>query len=321
MKVIFYSTKNYDKEFFEKENKSYNYKITFIDCRLDEESVELAKGHKIVCVFTNDKLNEKVLNRLKNLGVGLITLRCAGYNNIDMLVAHRLGLVVTRVPAYSPDAIAEHSLALILALNRKIHKAYNRTREANFSIDGLMGFNIKGKTVGVIGFGRIGKSFASKVKAFGSKVVVYDPYVKNACSEYQFVQLDELLKSSDIVSMHCPLNPETYHMINDQTIALMKPGVMLINTSRGATIHTQAVIKALKNKHIGYLGLDVYEEEEPVFFEDLSNQVICDDILMRLMTFPNVIVTAHQAFFTIEAMHEITKTTFLQIYRINLKNI
>lgn len=313
MKLAFFSTHAYDKEFFEIENKNYNYEIKFFDCHLDYSSAELAQGADAVCVFVNDDLSRGVLIKLKDLGIKLVTLRCAGFNNVDLEAAAELGIQVTRVPAYSPNAVAEHTVALILALNRKIHKAYNRTREANFSINGLMGFDLKDKTVGIIGFGKIGQIVADIMKAFSCKVLVYDPYTKDSSLEYDFVPLSNLLKNSDIITLHCPLTPDTHHLINAEAISMMKDSAMLINTSRGAVIDTKAVIDALKSHHIGYLGLDVYEEEADFFFEDLSNKVICDDTLARLLSFPNVIVTSHQAFFTKEAMQEIVKTTFSNI--------
>lgn len=301
MKIAIYSTKKYDEEFFRKENDCFNFTLKFFDSHLNYESASLAEGCDAVCVFVNDDLSRATLLRLHELGIRLVALRCAGFNNVDLCTANELGIKIVRVPSYSPNAIAEHSLGLILSLNRKIHRAYNRTREGNFSLDGLMGFDLKGKTVGIVGLGKIGNIVAKTLKTLGSKILVYDPYLKESPPEYDLACFNKLLSDSDIISLHCPLTPETHHLINEESIRKMKGSIMLINTSRGAVIDTKAVIKGLKSGHIGYLGIDVYEEEGDLFFEDLSDQVIKDDTLARLQTFPNVLITAHQAFFTQEA--------------------
>ncbi|MDD9898899.1 MAG: 2-hydroxyacid dehydrogenase [Candidatus Melainabacteria bacterium] len=309
MKIAFFSAKSYEQPFFEQANEGLGHEFKFIDCHLERSTVEFAQDCQAVCVFVNDDLSRCTLLKLKEQGVKLIALRCAGYNNVDLDSAAELGLDVVRVPSYSPDAVAEHAIALILTLNRKTHKAYNRTREANFSIDGLMGFDLKGKTVGIFGLGQIGHSFAERMAAFGCKILVHDPYLNEITHDYDLVTSCEIFKQADIISLHCPLTPETHHMIDSKAIQAMKPGVMLINTSRGAVVDTKSVIQGLKTGHIGYFALDVYEEEADYFFEDLSNTVVCDDSLARLMTFPNVLITGHQAFFTQEAMEQIAQTT------------
>lgn len=313
MKIAFYSSQAYDIKFFDEANKSYEYEIKYFDCHLNPKTTGLAKNCDVVCAFVNDNLGRETLMELNKLGIKLIALRCAGFNNVDLDAAKEFNIKVVRVPSYSPHAVAEHAIALILTLNRKIHKAYNRTREGNFTINGLLGFDLAGKTVGVIGFGQIGSIVANILKAFGSKVLVYDPYIQETISGLEFVPLNQLLKDSDIITLHCPLRPETRHLINSESISLMKESVMLINTSRGAVIDTKAVIEGLKSQKIGYLGIDVYEEEADCFFEDLSDKVIRDDILARLQSFPNVIITAHQGFFTQEAMNNITNTTMVNI--------
>lgn len=313
MKIAFFSTKPYELSFFEEANKKYAYEFKFIDCHLTRNTAEFAKDCQVVCAFVNDELTRGTLMKLQDYGVKLIALRCAGYNNVDLDSAREFGIDVVRVPSYSPDAVAEHAIALILSLNRKIHKAYNRTREANFSINGLLGFDLKGKTVGIFGLGQIGLSFAERMEAFGCRILVHDPYFKEENHKYKLVSSTTLFHESDIISLHCPLTPETHHLIDTEAVKAMKKGVMLINTSRGAVVDTKSVIQGLKSGQIGYLGLDVYEEEADYFFEDLSNTVICDDTLSRLMTFPNVIITAHQAFFTREAMEKIAQTTMLSI--------
>lgn len=312
-KVVVFSTHYYDKESFERENQKYNFELEFLDCALCPKSVEMINKARVVCAFVNDNLSRSTLIKLKEKGVGLIALRCAGFSNVDMLAAKEFGIEVARVPSYSPNAVAEHAVALILALDRKIHKAYNRTREGNFNIHGLMGFDLYKKTIGIVGLGQIGLVMAKIMHGFGSNVIAYDPCAKPDLDYVHQVSFTELLRESDVISLHCPLCTETRHLIDDTAIQQMKPGVMLINTSRGAVIDTQAVIEALKSNHIGYLGLDVYEEEEHVFYEDLSEQVIQDDTLSRLLTFPNVIVTGHQAFFTKEAIANIAETSFQNI--------
>ncbi|MFT3682287.1 MAG: 2-hydroxyacid dehydrogenase [Ferruginibacter sp.] len=309
MKIAFFSTKSYDREFFD--HYVSTHEIIYYEAPLDEQTVNLAAGCNAVCVFVNDKLNDKIIRQLNEYGVKLIALRCAGFNNVNLDTAKACGIRVVRVPAYSPHAVAEHAVALILTLNRKTHKAYNRVREGNFSLDRLTGFDLYEKTVGVIGTGKIGQAFCDIMLGFGCKVLAFD-LVENkatAAKGVQYVPLIDLLEQADVISLHCPLNEQTKHVISRQTIDMMKDGVMLINTSRGALIDAAAVINALKTGKIGYLALDVYEQEEKLFFNDLSEQVIQDDIIMRLLSFPNVLITAHQGFFTEEALTQIAQTT------------
>ena len=313
MKIAFFSTQKYDRDFFLKENDRFNFDLVFFEVHLKQETLELAKGYEAICVFVNDKIDQPMLKELHKNGTKLIALRCAGFNNIDIKAAQEIGITVMRVPAYSPYAVAEHTLALILTLNRKIHKAYNRVRESNFSLDGLLGFDLYGKKAGIIGTGKIGKLVAKILSGFGCEVLLYDPFPDDHLEYGEYYDLKTLLNDSDIISIHCPLNDKTKHLINKESIALMKDGVMIINTSRGAIINTKDAIQGLKSCKIGYLGLDVYEEEEKFFFEDHSETIIQDDILMRLISFPNVIVTAHQAFFTQNAMRNIAVTTLKNI--------
>lgn len=311
MKVAVFSTKPYDREFLEFANQSFGHELVFLEPRLSSQTASLADGFPAVCVFVNDELDARVLLHLHRYGTKLIALRCAGYNNVDLSVAEQLGFVVTRVPAYSPQAVAEHTLALILALARRLHKAYNRVREGNFALDGLLGVDLAGKTAGIIGTGKIGRLVAKRLIAFECHILAFDirPDEELIQAGVEYVGYEELFRRSDIVTLHCPLMPATRHLINEDTLALMKRGVMLINTSRGALVDSQAVIRALKSGRIGALGLDVYEEEADLFFEDLSNQVIQDDVFMRMLTFPNVIITGHQAFFTRNAMEAIARKT------------
>lgn len=311
MQLAFFSTKPYDRRFMESANQDAGHRLTFFEPRLTPETAPLAAGYPGVCVFVNDTLDAGVLQRLADQGTRLILLRCAGYNNIDLDAARRLGLTVARVPVYSPHAVAEHTLALILALNRKIHRAYNRVREGNFAIDGLLGFDLHGKTVGLVGTGRIGAIMAKICLGLGCEVLAYDLKPNPACEQsgVAYVPLEDLVARSDILSLHCPLTPDTHHLISAGTVAKMKPGVMLVNTSRGGLIDAAAVIAGLKSGRIGSVALDVYEEEGDVFFEDLSDTVLQDDVLARLLTFPNVLITSHQAFFTQEAMQKIAETT------------
>lgn len=315
MKVAFFSSKSYDQEFFEKENKRFGHTLRFYETRLDTDTVKLAKNFDAICVFVNDKIDNKTLQKMQKLNIRLLTLRCAGFNNVDLEAADNYGITVLRVPAYSPEAVAEHALTLILTLNRKTHKAYNRVREGNFSLERLTGFNVSGKTVGIIGTGAIGKAFIQLMKGFNVKLKAHDPYpndeLKNQGVEY--VTLEELLSQSDIVSLHCPLTPETNRMINSQSLQQIKPGAMLINTSRGKLIDTEAVIKSLRDKRLGSLGIDVYAEEEKLFFKDLSEMIIDDDTISRLISLPNVLITAHQAFLTREALEQIASTTLQNI--------
>ena len=315
MKVAVFSTKPYDQQFLQAANTSYNHEFVFFEPRLTLDTTVLAADFPAVCVFVNDQLDAEVIEALANQGTRLIALRCAGFNNVDLVAAQQHRLTIVRVPAYSPYAVAEHTLGMILSLNRQFHRAYTRIREGNFSLDGLLGFDVYGRTVGIVGTGQIGVNVARVMKGIGCDVLAYDPMPNPACDEFdvRYVSLNELLSQSDIVTLHCPLMPETYHMINAQTIQQMKPGVMLINTSRGALLDTAEVIIALKDGHIGYLGLDVYEEEQDLFFENLSNNVLQDDIFARLLTFPNVLITGHQAFFTREALERIASTTVANI--------
>lgn len=315
MNIVVFSTKPYDRQFLTAANTTLRHRLTFLEPRLTTETVELTKGFEGVCVFVNDQLNAKVLEVLAKHGVKVIALRCAGFNNVDLAKAAQLGIKVVRVPAYSPYAVAEHTVGLILTLNRNLHRAYSRVRDGNFALSGLLGFDLHGRTVGVIGTGQIGSVFAKIMSGFGCRLVGYDkfPDSKGGNAGIEFVELPQLFAESDINSLHCPLTPETHHLINGDSIAQMKDGVMIVNTSRGAVIDTQAVIAGLKNGKIGHLGLDVYEEEADVFFEDLSNKVIPDDALSRLLTFPNVIVTGHQAFFTKDALDCIAETTLQNV--------
>jgi D-lactate dehydrogenase len=315
MKVSFFSAKDYDKKSFLKANAPYNFEFDFFETHLGPHSVEMIQKTDAVCVFVNDKLNRQVLESLAARNVKIIALRCAGFNNLDVIAAKELGLKVCRVPAYSPQAVAEHALAMIMTLNRKTHKAYNRVREQNFALHGLLGFNMYGKTVGVVGTGNIGKAFCHIMLGMGCKVLAFDLIADKTleAAGVQYLPLIELLQQADIISLHCPLNEQTNHLINDQTLAFTKPGVMLINTGRGKLIDTKAVINQLKSGHIGYLGIDVYEQEEKLFFKDLSSDIIQDDMIQRLMSFPNVLVTAHQAFFTEEAISEIASITLQSI--------
>lgn len=309
MKVAVFSTKSYDREFFSIANER-RHELTFLEVKLTEDTVSLAEGFPAVCAFVNDQLNEPVLRKLHDQGTELIALRSAGFNHVNLRCADQLGLTVARVPAYSPHAVAEHALALILSLNRKTYRAYNRVREANFSLEGLLGFDMVGKSVGVIGTGKIGAIFATVMHAMGCKVMAYDPIPDPDIAHcVRYVGLPELYAGADIISLHCPLIPETQHLINESSLRLMKDGVMLINTSRGQIVDTRAVIQNLKSGKIAYLGLDVYEEESDFFFDDLSQQIIKDDVFMRLLTFPNVLITSHQGFFTREAMTAIAQTT------------
>lgn len=315
MKVAVFSSKSYDRAFLEEANARHNHELIFFDVRLSSLTASLADGAGGVCVFVNDQVNEAVLNTLERQETKVIALRCAGFNNVDLVAAERLGMAVVRVPAYSPHAVAEHTVALMLALNRKIPRAASRVRDGNFELEGLLGFDLHGRTVGIIGTGKIGVRVAHIMKGFGCQVIAYDPFPNPECEalRVRYVSLHDLYVASDVITLHMPLKPETYHLINDEALRSMKRGVMLINTSRGALIDTRAVIQALKSGKIGYLGLDVYEEEADLFFEDLSDQMLQDDVFARLLTFPNAIITGHQAFFTEEAMENIAETTLANI--------
>ena len=310
MKVAVFSAKIYDREFLGAANAA-RHDLQFFEPRLTVETVSLGVGFEAVCAFVNDRLDATVIQHLVAGGTRLLVLRCAGYNNVDLTAAAQHGLTVACVPGYSPHAVAEHAIALILALNRKLHRAYNRVREGNFALDGLLGFDLHGKTAGIIGTGKIGTVVAQILIGMGCRVLAYDPLPSERCGTLGviYTKMDRLLAESDIVTLHCPLTVENHHVVAAPTLQLMKAGVMLINTSRGRLLDTVAVIEALKNGRIGYLGLDVYEEEEQIFFEDRSNLIISDDVFSRLLTFPNVIITGHQAFFTREALENIATTT------------
>lgn len=315
MEVTIFSSKVYDRQFFEAENKRFQHGLTFLEAPLNEHTAVMARGAEAVCIFVNDTASAQVLQQLATEGTNLVALRCAGFNNVNLKAAAELGLKVVRVPAYSPYAVAEHTVALILTLNRKTHRAYNRVREGNFALTGLMGFDLHGRTVGLIGLGKIGMVTARILMGFGCQVLGYDVRESEEAKAIgvNYTSLDELYRQSDIISLHCPLTPQTYHLINEASIARMKEGVMLINTSRGAIIDAKAVIKGLKSGKLKYLGMDVYEEEADLFFEDLSDKVIQDDVFMRLLSFNNVLITGHQAFFTTDAMQSIAQSTLQNI--------
>ncbi|MCU0354691.1 MAG: 2-hydroxyacid dehydrogenase [Cytophagales bacterium] len=316
MKITFFSTKPYDKTFFDNANKAFGFSMEYLDLPLSPHTAQLVSGSEAACIFVNDRADAETVNRLAKAGVRLLALRCAGFNNVDLKACQQAGIPVVRVPAYSPYSVAEHTLALMLTLNRKTHRAYNRVKEGNFSLDGLMGFDLHGKTVGLIGLGKIGRVTAQILKGLGCRVLGYDvaTHPEALAIGVEYVPLQTLLSTSDIISLHCPLTPETYHLVNRDTIKQMKKGVMIINTGRGALIDAKAAIWGLKNEQIGYLGLDVYEEEADLFFEDLSARVIKDDTFMRLLTFPNVLITGHQAFFTQNALLNIAETTLHNIH-------
>jgi D-lactate dehydrogenase len=315
MRVAVFSTKPYDEEFLHRANDDAGHELVFLEPRLTVRTVPLATEAPAVCAFVNDDLSAPVLEELAAVGVRLVALRSAGFNHVDLAAAARLDLTVARVPGYSPHAVAEHCVGLVLALNRKIHRAHNRVRENNFALTGLLGFDLHGKVVGVVGTGQIGTAFARIMLGFGCRVVATDPYPNEECLAMgvEYVGIDELLPVSDVVALHCPLTPATFHLIDEERLALAKDGVMLINTSRGALVDTSAVIGALKSGRIGNLGLDVYEEEADLFFEDLSDKVLRDDVFSRLLTFPNVLITGHQAFFTREALANIAGTTIANL--------
>lgn len=316
MKVAVFDTHRYDRAALERMNASgFDHDLTFFEPRLTAETAPLARGHAAVCSFVNDRLDARALELLQQAGVSLVALRSAGYNHVDLAAAERLGVAVVRVPEYSPFAVAEHALALVLALNRKIPRAAVRVRDWNFSLDGLVGFDLHGKVVGLVGTGRIGRVAATIFRGFGCRVLGWDLREDEAlvAAGVVYVELPALLSTADIVSLHVPLTPATRHMIDARALAQMKPGAMLINTGRGALIDSLALIGALKTGHLGAAGLDVYEEEEGVFFQDLSNEVLLDDVLARLLTFPNVLVTSHQGFLTREALDNIARTTLENI--------
>lgn len=315
MKITFFDTKSYDETSFNQINSQYGFEIKYFKGHLNFNNVALTKGADVVCIFVNAVVDAAVIDELVNNGVKMIALRCAGYNNVDLKAAKNK-IKVVRVPAYSPYAVAEHTLALMLTLNRKTHKAYNRTREGNFALHGLMGFDMHGKTAGIIGTGKIAKILIKTLCSMGLKVLAYDVYPDQEFAkkhQMEYTDLDNLYKNADIISLHCPLNKETEYIIDFDSIEKMKNGVMIINTGRGKLIHTQALIEGLKSKKIGAAGLDVYEEESDYFFEDRSNRVMDDDVLARLLSFNNVIVSSHQAFFTKEALANIAETTLQNI--------
>lgn len=312
MKIVFYGTKPYDKIWFEKMAVDYGYELHFVEESCNEETVKLADGCDAVCVFVNDDMNKNIIDALYEMGVKGILLRCAGFNNVDLKAAEGK-LVVLRVPSYSPEAVAEFAMALLLTVNRYTHKAYVRTREFNMRINGLMGCDLHGKTAGVVGTGKIGQSMINIFKGFGMEVLAYDPFPNNSL-DVTYVDKDELFKRSDVITLHCPLTNDTKHMINKESIALMKDDVYLVNTSRGSLINTEDLIEALLNKKFSGVGLDVYEEEEGVFYEDHSDKIIQDENLVRLSTFPNVLITSHMGFFTKEAMQQIASVTLENAY-------
>lgn len=316
MKISFFDTHSFEKEVFDEANKFMQHEIKYLEVRLNEATAPLAKDFLCVCAFVNDHLNASTLNILKKGGTKLIALRCAGFNQVDLTAAREMNFKVVRVPEYSPYAVAEHVVAMIQTLNRKTHRAFNRVREGNFSLDGLVGFDLHGKTIGIIGTGHIGKVLARIMTGFGCNVLLNDIQCDENISgvlHCRYTGVDEILGQADIISLNVPLTPETKHFINQKSLSKMKRGVMLINTGRGALIDTKALIDALKSGHIGYAGLDVYEEEESVFFQDLSGKIITDDTLVRLMTFPNVLITGHQGFLTNEALNKIAETTLNNI--------
>jgi Lactate dehydrogenase and related dehydrogenases len=319
MKIAFFDTKSYDIEVFEPKLKNAKIRYKFYDTRLDEDCVVLAKGCDAVCVFVNDVVNKAVIDQLSEFGVKIIALRCAGFNNVDFKYASQKGITVVRVPAYSPYAVAEHAMSLLLTSTRKIHKSYIRTRDFNFSLQGLTGFDLHGKTVGVIGTGKIGKVFIDICKGFGMKVLAFDKFPAEI-PDVEYKSLDEVYRESDIISFHCPLTEDTRHMFNLGTLGKIKPGVVIINTSRGALTDADALLEGIKTKKIGAACLDVYEEESGYFYEDLSDSIIDDDTLSRLISMPNVIVTSHQAFLTKEALQNIADTTIENVLNIESGN-
>ncbi|GAB1113674.1 2-hydroxyacid dehydrogenase [Shewanella algae] len=318
MKIGFFSAKRYDMQHFNRTNEAFGAQIEYFDVRLCMQTVKLAYGFEVICAFVNDELNDEVLTELAANGTRIIAMRCAGFNNVDLDAAKRLGMNVVNVPAYSPESVAEHTVALMLTLNRKIHKAYQRTRDANFSLEGLVGFNMFGKTVGVVGTGKIGIATIKVLLGFGCKVLAFDPYPNPQVEALgaRYVTLDEMYQQSDIISLHCPLTAENRHLLNADSFAKMKPGMMVINTSRGGLLNAIDAMEALKLGQIGSLGLDVYENEKELFFEDKSNEVIQDDVFRRLSACHNVIFTGHQAFLTEEALGAIAHTTLSNVQKL-----
>lgn len=322
MKIAVFDTHQFEKETLTKANTSYQFELTFIDVRLTKETATLAHSHECVCAFANDELDKEVLEILNNQGVKLIALRSAGYNHIDLVGAQEYGIKVVRVPEYSPFSVAEYAVGLILCLNRKIHKSYSRVREGNFSLDGLVGFDLHGKTVGVIGTGRIGQSFIRIMRGFGCHVLAYDISPNLKFSEeagISYVSFKKVIETSDVISLHLPLSKESFHLFNEEIFKSLKKGCILINTGRGGLIDTKSLIRSLKSGNLGGAGLDVYEEEEKIFFQDHSDEILQDDMLVRLMSFPNVLLTSHQGFLTHEALTNIADTTFKNIHEFNIK--
>lgn len=316
MKVAVFGTKSYDRKYLELMNEKYLFELEFFDFMLSELTVKMAEGCEAVCIFVNDDASRSVLEKLQQIGVKMVALRCAGFNNVDLQAAKELGIQIVRVPAYSPEAVAEHTVGLMLTLNRRIHRAYQRTREANFSLEGLIGFNMYQRTAGVIGTGKIGLATIRILKGFGMHVLAFDPFrnpeVEKLGGEY--VELDQLYARSDVITLHCPATSENYHLLRRESFEKMKDGVMIINTSRGSLINTQDAIEALKQRKIGALGMDVYENERALFFEDKSNEVILDDVFRRLSSCHNVLLTGHQAFLTEEALSSIAEVTLSNIH-------
>ncbi len=321
MIVAVFNTKAYDRRFLQDANRDQRHQLLFHEPRLNRNTAALASGADAVCVFVNDVLDRATLEALARIGISAVALRCAGFNNVDLAAAEDLGLQVVRVPAYSPYAVAEHTVALILTLNRKTHRAHNRVHEGNFSLEGLLGFDLHGKVVGVIGTGKIGAIFSRIMTGFGCRVLAFDPLVNPDCLAIgvDYVAMEQLLSEADIVSLHCPLTPASRHLIDDRAIASMRQGCMLINTSRGGLIDAPALIRGLKSGKVGYVGLDVYEEEADLFFEDLSNTVIQDDVFARLTTFTNVLITGHQGFFTDSALENIATTTLANLTDLEIR--
>ena len=315
MRVLVFSTRAFDRQSLKQANREFGHDLGFLEAGLCDQTAALAAGYPAVCVFVNDRVDAGVLRTLRDGGTRLVALRSAGFNHVDLEAADALGVTVLRVPAYSPFSVAEHTVGLMLTLNRKLHRAYARVREHNFALDGLLGFDMHGRTVGIVGTGKIGAAVARILLGFGCRVLAHDVAHSPACVRLGvgYVELDELLQQSDILTLHCPLTPQTRHLINSRTLARTRPGVMLINTSRGALVDTRAVIDALKSGHLGYLGLDVYEEEGDLFFKDLSQEIIQDEVFALLLTFPNVVITAHQAFFTREALGNIADSTLRNV--------
>lgn len=315
MKLAIYSTKQYDRKYIELVNKQFGFELEFFDFLLRPQTVKTAQGFDAVCIFVNDDAGREVLEQLAAMDIRIVALRCAGFNNVDLAAAKELGIAVVRVPAYSPEAVAEHTVGMMLALNRRIHRAYQRTRDANFSLEGLIGFNMHNHTAGVIGTGKIGIATMRILKGFGMHILAFDPYPNPQALELgaEYVDLKTLYARSDVITLHCPLTPENHHLLNQEAFAQMKDGVMIINTSRGALIDSSAAIDALKQQKIGALGMDVYENERDLFFEDKSNDVIQDDVFRRLSACHNVLFTGHQAFLTEEALTSISLTTLQNI--------